>query len=202
MNSFISMRVRGAEAEAAAVAPFEEIRKPLADRPSRIFPGENGRPGTTYESHEITLARGRLTAGLPNGSGYVIIMRNGSGVSVLHLPTFYDGGAMVAAFLAMPEPVLYATLYTMWRAADDAWTEAEKRTRNTWAQAYVDKRIKARRKGGRAMVEVLPLYQASASYTGQPPVSVPGSFRTPDEAFAAAKAAHPGAASVSAAPIQ
>lgn len=201
MAVFICNRVRGAEAGAKALEPFEVVRTPLAERSSRIFPDRDGGPGVTYESHEISLARGKARAGLREGAGYALVMRNGSGVSVLGLPTFYDGGAMVAALLAMPDPILYATLYTLWRVADEADDEAKHETARRYSQAFVDKRLKKKRRNGSVYVEILPWFSASASYHGQPPTPVPGRYDTAEAAFEAARAAHPNAHSFSAAPI-
>lgn len=194
---FICNRLRG-EAEAAALEPFEIVRRPLAQRSERIFPGADGRPGTTYESHEVALGRSRLSH--RDGGGYVIIMTNGSGVSVVGVPTFYDNGAMMRTLLEAPDAVLYATLYTMWRMADDAATEAAQRTRQQWANAHIDKRIKVKRRSGQRFVEIVPWYVGSASYAGQPPKPVAGRWATAEAAFAAAKAEHPDAASYSATP--
>lgn len=202
---FIHNRVRGAELEAAALEPFEIIRTPLAQRSERIFPDERpgwGGPGTTYEAYEISLARGKLIPGRRDGAGYAIVMQNGAGLSILSLPTFYDNGAMMAVLLGMPDAILYATLYTIWRTADEAATEARDATATRYARAIVEKRTKVKRRGGKAYVEILPMYEASASYPGMPPTPVPGRFRDAETAHAEARRLHPHAASFTASPVE
>lgn len=118
-----------------------------ADRDARIWKRGDG-PGVTYASHAIGLAEDA------RGQQLAILMQNGSGREVLALGRGPDTGAMRAAFLAMDERTLYSVLYSIWQAADQSRTEAQRAMRQEWAQAYVDGRIRKRRKGGRVAVHV------------------------------------------------
>ncbi len=110
-------------------------------REKRIYRRANGN-GTDYGSHAIKLAK---MSGIPS-SGLYILMHHGGGREVLAVPSFYDGGDLEAAILAMPERLQYALLYTIWSTASNARHEAQKETASKWAQAIADKRIR-RRKG-------------------------------------------------------
>lgn len=146
----------GSRGRCEAFDGFEIIAAPLsgddnAGRASRVFPGRNGSPGVTYASHEIKLARwadGR-------GRELYILMHHGGGREVLSLPSFYDGGALEAHILSLPERLQYALLYTIWSTAANARREAQIETAEHWATAFREKRIKTRRKGGRARVEIV-----------------------------------------------
>lgn len=132
---------------------FEIIANPLGEfdedaRESRVFGRKaNGNGGTTYGSHSIKLGR---ESGL-----LFILMHHGGGREVLALPTFYDGGALEAAILAMPEREQYALLYTIYQTARNARDEASSLATREWKQAIADKRIR-RRKG---RIEIIPQWE-------------------------------------------
>lgn len=137
---------------------FDVIASPLGgfdalDRESRSFPRKDGRPGVTYASHAISLARAE---GRSKGDLY-ILMHNGSGREVLRVPEFYDGGDLAAHIIALPERLQYALLYAIWKTASYARSQAMTETRQTWAQAFADGRIKKRRatKSRGARVEIV-----------------------------------------------
>lgn len=181
-------------AEDRTFDPYEVVAFPLPTRESREF------TRVTYASHEIRLGRERGGHGFRGG--YVILMRNGSGSQVVTIPQPSDEGEMIAAWLAMPEKALYCTLYTVWEAATAAHREGLQETADRYAQAFVDKRLKIRRKNGRGRVEILPIYRVEAKDdAGELVGELPGPFREADAAFAAARLAYPGAKSVSAIPL-
>lgn len=128
------------------------IARPLggnsnADRDNRVFKRGDG-PGVTYASHVIALAE------TDKGESLAILMENGGGREVLALGRGPDMAAMRAAFLAMDPRTLYAVLYSIWRTATTTRSEAASETRTQWAQAYIDGRIRKKRRAGRISVSV------------------------------------------------
>ena len=121
-----------------------------AARESRHFPKRDGKSGVTYSSHAIKLAK------VAHSHDLYILMQHGGGREVLRVPTFYDGGDLEAAILALPERVQYALLYKIWQTAANARREAQRQTAHTYAQAFVDKRLKKKRRAGRVSVEIAP----------------------------------------------
>ena len=133
----------------AAFDGFAVIAEPMGgfDRADRE--GRCGGPfRCDYQSHAIKLATDA------NGRGLYILMQNGSGREVLKVPEFADHGALKAALLAMPAPVLYGALYMIWNTADNARSEAEQQTAQRWADAHQDGRIRKRRRGGRVSIYI------------------------------------------------
>lgn len=127
--------------------PYEIIREPLPKREDRIFHGQ--RWSVDYGSHWLALAKER-----EGGPGWFILMRHGGGSRVIRIPLIYsDGGAMKAAWLAMDDRTLYATLYAFQDAVTSAADAAQIDEGREWRQAFVDKRIrKSRVKQGRCRV--------------------------------------------------
>ena len=128
---------------------FDVIASPMGgfDRVARE--GRCGGPfKCDYSSHAIKLAQDSF------GRGLYILMQHGGGREVLQVRDFYDHGALKAAILAMPEPVQYAMLYTLFETADNARREAESATAGKWAHAYQDGRIRKRRRAGRVSIYV------------------------------------------------
>ncbi|TIX28858.1 hypothetical protein [Mesorhizobium sp.] len=112
-------------------------------RESRSFPRKDGRPGVTYSSHAIKLAKFTGESGW--SAGLYILMHHGGGREVLAVPSFYDGGDLEAAILAMPERLQYALLYTIWNTASNARHQAQAETARIWETAFKEKRIRQRR---------------------------------------------------------
>lgn len=107
-----------------------------------------------YQSHSIRLAmRAEARLGDRPGDLY-ILMQHGGGREVLRIPTFYDHGAFREALLAMPEPVQYATLYTMYEIASQAGAQRAGETRREWGEAFLDGRIRRKRSKGRITLTV------------------------------------------------
>jgi hypothetical protein len=151
---------QGSYGRCEAFDGFDVIAAPLGDfdamaRDSRVFTRASGNR-VTYASHAIKLARGDRQGDL------FILMQHGGGREVLRVPEFYDGGALVAAILAMPERLQYALLYSIWNTAANARREAQDQTRAEYAQAFVDGRLKKRRRNHRIFVDVLPASPALA----------------------------------------
>jgi hypothetical protein len=117
-------------------------------RDSRVYRRGTG-GAVTYASHAIKLARMSNTS-----SGLYILMHHGGGREVLSVPTFYDGGDLEAAILAMPERLQYALLYTIWQAASNARHEAERQTADKYRRAFADGTLKKRKQPSRGVVKV------------------------------------------------
>lgn len=146
---------QGSQGRCTAFDGFDIIAAPLggfseADRASRSFSRPGASYGVTYGSHVLKLA---TRTGTTDGNLY-ILMHHGGGREVLQVPRFFDAGGMLAAVLAMGEREQYALLYTLYQTANNARYEANSATREAWATAYVDGRIRKRRKGGRVTVSI------------------------------------------------
>lgn len=137
---------------------FEIIAAPLGEfdnaaRESRSFPRKDGRPGVTYDSYAIKLAK------MPHDSALYILMHHGGGREVWRVPEFYDGGDLAAHIAALPERLQYALLYTIYSMGQDARSQGKAETRREWAQAFADKRIRKRKNGGAYRVEIIPQWE-------------------------------------------
>ena len=151
----------GSQGRCTAFDGFEIIANPLggdnaADRESRVFNRkENGNGGTTYASHTVRLAKRGFDRGL------FLLIQHGGGREVLALPSFYDGGDLQEHILALPERLQFALLMTLYKTASAAKRQGESETRQTWAQAFADGRIKKRRatKTRAARVEILQQWE-------------------------------------------
>lgn len=145
----------GSRGRCTAFDGFEIIAAPLggfdhASRESRVWRKPGANYGVTYDSHAIKLA---VREG-PGGRGLYILGHHGGGREVLQLKAGPDWEAMRDALLAMDERTLYAVLYSIWQTAANARQEAMRETANKWAAAYLDKRIRKRRRGGSVSVSV------------------------------------------------
>lgn len=107
-----------------------------------------------YQSHSIRLAVMSGTNPEARHADLYILMQHGGGREVLRIPTFYDHGAFREALLAMPEPVQYATLYTIYEVASQGAAQRAGETRREWAEAFLDGRIRRKRSKGRITVSV------------------------------------------------
>ncbi len=155
----------GSQGRCNAFDDYTVIAAPCPRREERM----GGAFRCDYGSHSIKLARRtsdmtdrRTGAPITASDGLYILMQHGGGREVLRIPAFYDnGGEMLAAWLAMPERALYATLYTIYEAASNARDVARDAERSTWTQAHVDKRIRQRtyRSRGTAKVWIEPKRQ-------------------------------------------
>lgn len=125
-------------------------------RESRHFPRRDGSPGCDYSSHAIKLARGDEF-----DHNLYLLVQHGSGREVWRVPPFFDGGDLEAHILAMPERLQYALLYTLYALARNARREAQAQTRQEWAQAFADGRIKKKRATSTraARVEIIPQWE-------------------------------------------
>jgi hypothetical protein len=133
---------------------FTVLAEPLPTRESRVFKGENGRPGVTYASHSLKLAKreGRFSE-----RGLFILLEHGGGRAVISFSPCYDNGAALAALLALPEAILYSILYGIAKGVEQADLVARSETAQVWSQAFCDGRIrKSRAKQGRRTVTIDP----------------------------------------------
>ena len=141
-------RIRGAD----NFDGYEVLAHPLPDREDRVF--HRGEPGAsqtsvTYGSHDIQIAR-------PTGPGSMsllaILMHHGGG---RHILEFYEGALPVTAtLLALPERAQYALAYALFKQADECAMAARADEASRWAQAFVDGRIRKRRRGGQRYVTI------------------------------------------------
>lgn len=127
-------------ADCTAFDGLQIIANPMGGNSAADRAGRCGGPfKCDYQSHVIQLARDSF------GKGLYILMQNGSGREVLRLPSFYDFGALEAHILALPEPLQYGLLYTIWQTATNARQEALQSESRKWSQAFADGHLKKRR---------------------------------------------------------
>jgi hypothetical protein len=139
----------GSQGRCTAFDDFDVIAAPLGEfdnaaRESRVFLRASGN-GTCYGSHVIKLARRK--GGRPNGDLYILV-HHGGGREVWQIPDFYDGGAMVAALIAMPEREQYALLYTIAKMAKNSHSQGADESAKRYKQAFVDGRLKKQKLRG------------------------------------------------------
>lgn len=154
----------GSQGRCTAFDGFEVIASPLHQpgtgweaafgneaRASRVYRRPNGN-GTDYSSHAIKLAKQNYDGNL------YILMHHGGGREVLRVPQFYDGGDLAELILSLPERLQYSLLYTIWQTARNAIDQGRAETRDEWARAFADGRIRKKRasKTRAARVEIIP----------------------------------------------
>jgi hypothetical protein len=140
---------------------FEIIANPLggydaAARDSRVFGRkENGKGGCNYSAYSIKLGKREFCRDL------YILMQHGGGREVWKIPAFYDNGELETHILAMPERLQFAILKTLYGMANAAKAQGETETRQKWAQAFADGRIRKKRatKSQGARVEIIPQWE-------------------------------------------
>lgn len=122
-------------------------------RAARVYRRASGN-GTDYGSHAIKL-------GKDEHGDLHILMQHGSGREVWRIPAFYDGGDLAAHIVAMPERLQYSLLYTIWKMARAAIDQGKAETRQEWAQAIHDGRIRKHRatKTRGPRVEIIPQWE-------------------------------------------
>ena len=131
---------------------YEVLAHPLPHRDDRVF--GRGDPecfgvGVTYGSHDVQIAR-------PTGSGskgrLAILMHHGG---CRHILEFYEGALPITAtLLGLPEREQYALAYEMFKQADECAIAARADEARLWADAFVDGRIRKRRRGGMCHVHI------------------------------------------------
>lgn len=154
----------GRNGRCTAFDGYAVIANPLGkhgaeDRESRVFLREGGR-GTNYGSHVIQLAKEADSL----SRDLFLLVEHGAGREVWRIPEFYDGGALEAHILAMPERLQYALLYTIFKMVSAARREAIEEIDGKWIDAHLDGRVrKVRAKRGRpATVEIADREEAPA----------------------------------------
>ena len=124
---------------------YEILAHPLPDREDRVF--YPARPdgfsvGVTYASHDVMIAR---PTGVGKRGRLAILMHHGGGRHVLK---FYESTLPIgSALLALPEREQYALAYTIFEQADECSAGSRANEARRWAEAYVDGRIRKRRRG-------------------------------------------------------
>lgn len=131
---------------------YEVLAHPLANREDRVFHrGEGGasQVGVTYGSHDIQIAR---ATGPGNKGLLAILMHHGGG---RHILEFYESALPISAtLLSLPERAQYALAYTMFKQADECAIAARVDEADRWAKAFVDGRIRKRRRAGKRYVHI------------------------------------------------
>lgn len=131
---------------------FEVLAHPLPSRDDRVFhrgDSETSRVSITYGSHDVRIAR---PMGIGSKGRVAILMHSGLGRHVLE---FNDGALPIAtALLDLPEREQYALAYTIFEQADECSGGARAAESKRWADAFVDGRIRKRRRSGRHYVDI------------------------------------------------
>lgn len=131
---------------------YEVLAHPLANRDDRVFhPGATDALGlsVTYGSFDLKIAR---PTGVGNSGRLAILMHHGGGRYVL---VFSEGVLPVAeTLLALPERLQYALAYTLFKQANECADGARAGEAKRWADAFIDGRIRKRRRRGRRYVEI------------------------------------------------
>ncbi|PJG47227.1 hypothetical protein CAF53_02455 [Sphingobium sp. LB126] len=125
---------------------YDVLAHPLPDRDDRVFHRDETdayRVSVTYASHEIRIAR---PTAIGSGGRLAILMHHGGGRYILE---FYESALPIgAALLTLPEREQYALAYAMFKQADECAAGARADEAQLWATAFVDGRIRKRRRNG------------------------------------------------------
>ncbi len=133
---------------------YRVLAEPLPTRDARVFDRPDGRPGVTYASHSIKLAK---REGGYHERDLFILLEHGGGRRVIRFSPCYDNGAAEAALLALPEAVLYSILYGIATGAEQADRFARDQTSRDYASAFIEGRLrKSRPRQGRRYVTIEP----------------------------------------------
>lgn len=140
---------------------YEVIVAPLpgynsAEREARVFKRASG-GGTDYGSHVLALAR--RDSPYEGGNHLYLLVTHGGGRELWRIPSFYDGGDLERHILAMPERLQYALFYTMHNMASSTRYQIADSTARTYAKAFVEKRLKKKKRNNRVTVEIMPEVQ-------------------------------------------
>lgn len=131
---------------------YDILAHPLPRRDDRVF--HRGEPGlstvaVTYGSHDLMIAR---PTAIGSGGRLAILMHHGGG---RHILEFYESALPIAdALLTLPEREQYALAYVMFKQADECGAGARADEARRWADAFVDGRIRKRRRGGMCHVHI------------------------------------------------
>ena len=125
---------------------YTVLREPLPEREQRVF-GREGRR-VCYRAYSLKLAEGEMR-------GLYILIAHGGGTEVLAIKSAHDAGEWREMLLEMPDPLLYRTLWAIYATAGEVRTDVGKATRDKYAQAFVEGRLKKSRvKEGRRRVYI------------------------------------------------
>lgn len=126
---------------------FEVLKRPCAERESRIFKTSPEKAGTCYRAYNLTLAREQY------GRALVILIQHGGGKEALRVGNVYGLEADWLLEIA-DERRLYAALWSLYKTADAARTDAAQTTAHKYCEAFATGRLKKRRRNRRLYVEI------------------------------------------------
>lgn len=127
-------------------APYTVLRHPLPERDDRVWDTKRG-PGVTTGSHDMKLARS------PRGE-LVALVEHGGGREVVGLGSDYMTEHLEPELLAMSDRALYVLLYGLTAAARDAASLARQETANRYGLAFLQGRMKKRRRGNTLSLDI------------------------------------------------
>ena len=168
-------------------SPYTVVRAPLASTPNprsgtvcyhndaRTWPDDRGGPGVTTASHEMTLAT--------DGRGSpVLLVRHGGGGEIISLGSSWGlTAAMMQGLAKLDDRELYAVLYTFHKLHSEAARVARDETATRYGHAFLEGRMKKRRKGGFVRLHIDTGYQPTVNGEAFSPTS----YKTPELATAA-----------------
>lgn len=127
--------------------------KEIFSEHGRVLPV--GRNMVTYESYWLTISRAE-------GGYYFLHVKHGAGEETYRLEGCIDY-MMVDTMSAMGSDSRYALMFTLYSTAREAASAAKKKAQQSYALAFVEGRLKKRRKNNRIWVEMLPQIEQAAS---------------------------------------
>jgi len=130
-------------------APLADGETLLAEEPGRCAGPAEGHKGGGIDSHCLDL---RLV--MPKyGSHPVILVLTRDGAERVEVKDYT--GHVLPALLAMDSNARYFTLSAIYKGVRDAARAAETRTRDEWAAAFIQKRIKKTRRNRMVYVNIV-----------------------------------------------
>lgn len=161
--------------------PYTVARFPLPDRDARVWDKTDRDPGTTYGAYALQLAKGER--GEP-----VILVEHGGGREIVPLGHGGKASLREQAFQTLAaiedDRALFAVLFTLYDARSKAERAAREETAQRYGKAFLEGRMKKRRKGGFITLQIEMGYHPALNG-----VEIDGlpTFKDMDEAMKAAK---------------
>ena len=129
---------------------YTELARPLPNRDDRVFDSRYGSPSkVTYGSFSLALAKENVT-----GSA-VILVEHGAGKEIYDLESQWITVEPLLQLMKTNERDCYAMLFALYKMADNAATRAAMETARQYKFAFIEGRLKKRRKNHKIYVDII-----------------------------------------------
>lgn len=128
----------------------EKWREPTIQEGDKVIFSEHGRSvnNVDFKSHWLVLVQAQY-------GGYFLLVKHGGGEERISLGYEHHTASLKTLEL-VPEDQRYLILYTIYRAHSNAEDNAITNTATKYKLAFLEKRLKRRRKNNRLYVDIIP----------------------------------------------